>query len=34
MIDGAEKHNGWLNLELKSPHVTERYSSRFLKQSY
>ena len=26
MIDGSEKHNGWLNLELQSPHVIEKHS--------
>ena len=24
MIDGSEKHNGWLNFERQSPHVIER----------
>ena len=28
MIDGSEKHNGWLNFELQSPHVIERCSNR------
>ena len=27
MIDGSEERNGWLNLELQSPHVTERRSN-------
>ena len=26
MIDGSEKRNGWLNVELQSPHVIERRS--------
>ena len=26
MIDSSEKHNGWLNLELQSPHVIEKHS--------
>ena len=26
MIDGSEKHNDWLNLELQSLHVIERQS--------
>ena len=26
MIDGSGKRNGWLNLELQSPHVIERRS--------
>ena len=26
MIDGSEKQNGWLNLELQSLHVIERCS--------
>ena len=25
LIDGSEKRTGWLNLELQSPHVIERY---------
>ena len=24
MIDGCEERNGWVNLELQSPHVIER----------
>ena len=27
MIDGSEKHNGWLNLEHRSLHVIERRSN-------
>ena len=30
MIDGSEKRNGWLNLELQSPHVIERSSNSVL----
>ena len=26
MIDGSERCNGWLNLELQSPHIIERRS--------
>ena len=26
MIDGSEKHNGWLNFERQSPNVIERRS--------
>ena len=28
MIDGREKRDGWLNLELESPHVIERRSKQ------
>ena len=26
VVDGSEKRNGWLNLELQSPHAIERHS--------
>ena len=29
MIDGSEKHNGWLNLEFQSLHVIEKHRSMF-----
>ena len=29
MIDGSEKHNGWLNLEFQSLHVIEKRRSMF-----
>ena len=32
MIDGSEKQNGWLNLELQSLHVIERCSKDMAKR--
>ena len=32
MSGGSEKRNGWLNLELQSPHVIERRTNRWAKQ--
>ena len=33
MIDGSEKYNGWLNLELLNGHVVERRSNVVLMQT-